>query len=55
MGKADLKGTVRLVSPEQAASWIAWMDDLTGLTLVPEYSLAGESTEEAIVPDPVVQ
>lgn len=25
-GKLDLKGTVRLTSPEQAASWIAWQE-----------------------------
>ena len=103
MGKVDLKGIVRLVSPEQAASWIAWqegeeetgtdvigcwnlyqngepvsvdlygasrvngteevifeimyprMDDLSGLTLVPEYSLGGEKAEEAIALEPVVQ
>ena len=103
MGKVDLKGVVRLVSPEQAASWIAWqegeeetgtdvigcwnlyqngepvsvdlygasrvngteevifeimyprMDDLSGLTLVPEYSLGGEKAEEAIALEPVVQ
>ena len=103
MGKVDLKGIVRLVSPEQAASWIAWqegeeetgtdvigcwnlyqngepvsvdlcgasrvngteevifeimyprMDDLSGLTLVPEYSLGGEKAEEAISLEPVVQ
>ena len=96
MGKVDLKGMVRIISPEQAASWIAWqegteetgtdviacwnlyqngepvsvdlsgesavdgteevvfavmfpcVDDLSGLTLVPEYSEAGEEPEEAI-------
>lgn len=99
-GKADLKGTVVLTSPEQAASWRAWqegeestgtdviacwnlyqngepvsvdlygasevltdglvfsvmfpaMDDLTGLTLVPEYSEAGEKPDEAIVLEPM--
>ena len=96
MGKVDLKGTVLISSPEQAAGWIAWlegeeetgtdvivfwnlyqngelvspdlfgasealedgvvfsvmfprMEDLSGLTLVPEYSEAGEKPEEAIV------
>ena len=91
----DLKGTVVLISPEQAASWIAWqegeeetgtdviacwnlyqngelvscdlsgasevltdgvvfsvmfpyMEDLSGLTLVPEYSAGGEKPDEAI-------
>lgn len=102
-GKVDLKGTVSLISPEQAASWIAWqegaedtgmdviacwnlyqngeevavdlygasqvigaeevffevmfpfMEDLNGLSLVPEYSEAGEKPEEAIVLEPVIQ
>lgn len=97
MGKIDLKGIVSIISPEQAASWIAWQEgaegtgtdvivcwnlyqngepvstdllgesavngteevtfavmfplteDLNGLTLVPEYSEAGENTDEAIV------
>ncbi len=95
MGKVDLKGSVILTSPEQAASWLAWqegketgtdviacwnlyqnnelvscdlfgasevltdgvafsvifplMEDLSGLTLVPEYSEGGEKPEEAIV------
>lgn len=96
MGKVDLKGLVRIVSPEQAASWNAWqegeeetgtdviacwnlyqngefvaadlfgevavngteevacavmfpcLEDLAGLTLVPEYSEGGEKPEEAI-------
>ena len=96
-GKVDLKGTVVMTSPEQAASWIAWqegeegtgtdvilcwnlyqngvpvspdlcgesavngteevtfavmfpfMDNLSNLTLVPEYSEGGEKPEEAIV------
>ena len=99
-GKADLKGTVVLTSPEQAASWRAWqegaestgtdviacwnlyqngepvsvdlygasevltdglifslmyptMEDLSGLTLVPEYSEAGEKPDEAIVLEPM--
>ena len=95
MGKVDLKGSVILTSPEQAASWLAWqegeetgtdviacwnlyqnnelvsydlfgssevltdgvifsvlfpfMEDLSGLMLVPEYSEGGEKPEEAIV------
>ncbi len=101
MGKVDLKGTVRLISPEQAASWRSWqegeegtgtdviacwnlyqngepvsfdlfgaiiaddtdeiifevmfprMDDLSGLSLVPEYSEGGEKPEEAILLEPV--
>ena len=97
MGQLDITGVVRLVSPEQAASWTAWqngedsggvdvivcwnlyqngelvsqdlygassvpetgegvvfdvmyprMDNLSGLTLVPEYAEAGEKPEEAI-------
>ena len=96
-GKVDLMGTVRIISPEQAASWSAWMEgaedtgtdvigswnlyqngepvsvdlfgaaevngtdevvfsvmfpfleDLSGLTLVPEYSEGGEKPDEAIV------
>ena len=95
-GKIDIKGMVRITSPEQAASWIAWqegadetgtdviacwnlyqngelvtadlygasevtsetdvvfgvmypyLDDLSNLMLVPEYSEAGEKPEEAI-------
>lgn len=26
MGNVDIKGTIRIVSPEQAASWIAWQE-----------------------------
>ncbi len=26
MGKVDIKGTIRIISPEQAASWIAWQE-----------------------------
>ena len=103
MGKIDLKGIVRITSPEQAATWIAWqnagegtgtdviicwnlyqnggpvscdlfgettvsntedivfsvmfpfMDDLSGLTLVPEYSDAGEKPDEAIMLEPMDQ
>ena len=98
-GKIDLKGTVVLTSPEQAASWLAWqegeestgtdviscwnlyqngelvscdlygasevltdgvafsvmfpyIEDLTGLALVPEYSGAGEKPDEAIILEP---
>ena len=102
-GKVDLKGTVRLISPEQAASWIAWqegeeetgtdvivcwnlyrngepvsidlfaasrvngtdevvfdvmfpyLEDINGLSLVPEYSQGGENFEEAIPREPVIQ
>ena len=36
-----------------AGSRIYDMEDLSGLTLVPEYSEGGEETEEAIVPEPV--
>ena len=102
MGKVDLKGTVILISPEQAASWLAWqegeeetgtdviacwnlyqnselvscdlfgasevltdgvafsvmfpfMEDLSGLTLVPEYSEGGEKPDEAIILEPFAQ
>jgi len=96
VGKIDIKGTVLLTSPEQAASWIAWqegeeetgtdviacwnlyqngelvsvdlcgasrvndsgnilfemmfprVEDFSGLSLVPEYSEAGENPDEAI-------
>ncbi len=101
-GKVDLKGTVLLTSPEQAASWLAWqengegtgtdviscwnlyqngelvscdlfgtsevladnvvfsvqfpcLEDLSGLTLVPEYSEAGEKPDEAIILVPMIQ
>ena len=98
-----MKGKVRVVSPEQAVSWIAWqegeeetctdviscwnlyqngvlvsadlygasevigtdeivfevlfprMDDLNGLSLVPEYSEGGEKPDEAITLEPVIQ
>ena len=103
VGNVDVKGKVRIVSPEQAASWIAWqegeeetgidviscwnlyqngelvsadlygasevtgtdevvfevlfphMNDLNGLSLVPEYSEGGEKPDEAIVLEPVIQ
>ena len=99
-GKVDLKGIVRIISPEQAASWTAWqegeegtgadviacwnlyqngepvspdlfgesavngteevvfavmfpfMNDLSGLALVPEYSEGGEKPDEAIPLEP---
>ena len=99
-GKVDLKGIVRITSPEQAASWLAWqegeegtgtdviacwnlyrngtpvssdlfgesavngteevvfavmfpfMEDLSGLALVPEYSEGGEKPDEAIALEP---
>ena len=102
-GKISLQGMIRLESPEQAASWLAWqggeeetgtdviaswnlyqngelvsydlfgaasvidtegvlfevmfpyMEDLSGLTLVPEYSEAGEKADEAIVLEPAKQ
>ena len=100
IGNVDIKGTIRIVSPEQAASWIAWqegeegtgtdviscwnlyqngelvsadlygasevigtdevifeviyphMDDISGLSLVPEYSEGGEKPDEAIALEP---
>lgn len=103
MGNVDLKGKVRIISPEQAASWIAWqegeegtgtdvigcwnlyqngklvsadlygasevigtdeivfdvlfphMNDLNGLSLVPEYSEGGEKPDEAITLEPVIR
>ena len=103
MVNVDMKGTIRIVSPEQAESWIAWqeveegtgtdvigcwnlyqngklvsadlygasevtgadeivfevmfphMNDLNGLSLVPEYSEGGEKTDEAIPLEPVSQ
>ncbi len=96
MGKVDITGTIRLISPEQAAEWTAWqegeesdgtdlilgwnlykdgemvsgdlygasyvgeedavifevmfpyMDELSGLTIVPEYAKSGEHPDEAI-------
>lgn len=103
MGNVDMKGKVRIISPEQAASWIAWqegeeetgtdvigcwnlyqngelvsadlygasevigtdeivfevlfprLNDLNGLSLVPEYSEGGEKPDEAIMLEPVIQ
>ena len=103
MGNVDMKGKVRVISPEQAVSWIAWqegeeetgteviscwnlyqngklvsadlygasevigtdeivfevlfprMNDLDGLSLVPEYSEGGEKPDEAIILEPVIQ
>ena len=103
VGRVDIRGTVRLTSPEQAASWIAWqegeestgtdviacwnlyqngepvsydlygasmvdgtddvvfevmfplLDDVSGLSLVPEYSEAGENPDEAIILEPVAR
>ena len=100
MGKVSLKGIIKLDSPEQAASWLAWqegedgtgtdvivcwnlyqngelvsydlfgaasvfgtegvnfevmypcVEDISGLVLVPEYSEAGEKTDEAIALEP---
>lgn len=102
LGKLDLKGTVRVFSPEQTAGWLAmyeeekdtgvdvilcwnlyrngepvsidlygasgvngtdelvfelmfpFMDDLSGLTLVPEYVEGGEKQDEAIPLEPVI-
>ena len=99
-GLLDIRGSVRLYSPEQAAGWLAWqdgeddgsgdtvvswilyqdgepvsgdlygacfvdgteevvfelmfplMDDLHGLSLVPEYSASGEKPEEAVPLEP---